>query len=224
MSQQNLLLNDAVEAYYSGNMEEFMSIAKSIYNACAVFPTPIINAQHKYLMGTVFAYFAPFNIRNIDVYTTAIENAYYCLSTVVIKTEYTSEKNCAAIRLLLLIDENRQVMLHIASRFVKERSSRISNKPALNISVLNSIMNNAYDEDVLRIIGGYLIHEISSNGKNSFISENEMQHYNEILRQDRYSTMLSLFDVTAETLFMEMHNFVLSVINMPYERRITQLR
>ena len=218
------ILNEVIKAYDSGEIDNFKNLARRIYNSFAVYPSNLGVANHKYLLGQIFSDYAPFLQNDIDAYTTAIENAYFCLSTVVIKSENISERNCAAIRMLLLVDENRRVMLNIASRFIKERSSRVCDKPAINISVLNGLMNNAFDEEVLRIIGGYLISEVSSSEKKSFISENEMNRYNELLRKDCYSTRYSLFNVSPQTLFLEMRDYIRYVIDAPYERRMKQLK
>ena len=217
------VLKETITAFETGELDKFKDLARQIYNAFSCYPSNLSSVSHKYLLGQIFSDYAPFIENNINAYTTALENAYFCLASVVINSEYISQKNCAAIRLLLLIDENRQVMLHIASRFIKERSSRVSHKPAINVGILNSIMNNAFDEEVLRIVGGFLINEISSSEKKSFIPQNEMYRYNMILQKNCYNTKWSLFDATPEEVFLELYNYILYVINEPYERRMTPL-
>lgn len=223
MDELVLFLNDAVDKHDSGNIEEFVKQAQQIYNSCACFPSHLNSIGHEYLYGKVFAYFAPFVTNDINIYTTVLENAYFCLSKTIVNSESISEEQCAAIRLLLLIDDNNRVIMHIISRFLEERVGNICKNP-MNTLILNEIMDKAFEKEILRMIGGYLIEKVGSHEKNSFISVKEMDKYNDILRRNCYSTQISLIPSSAEKIFMETYNFIYSVIQTPYDRRIKPIR
>lgn len=221
------LLVSAISDYENGGLQNrgFLQKAHKIYNSFAAYPCSLPNAEHPYLLGIIFSAFAKYYADNIDYYTSIMENALFCYSKVMKTSESCSERQCAAIRMLLLIDDNERVMKGIAHRFYEKKCLELYGQPLMMQRMLAQGMDPwTFEIDILKHIGNYCIEESSPNDKHSFISATEIKCFNNIKKTGKYEVEWPLVSVPAERVFLLFFEFVGEYIRTPYERRITNLR
>ncbi|MDO4165297.1 MAG: hypothetical protein Q4D56_13085 [Bacteroides sp.] len=226
MSNQEIL-SSAIQDYEKGGLlnEAFLSKAHSIYNEYATFPSPLPNAEHPYLLGIVFSYFAKYYSKNIDYYTCIMENALFCFFKVMSTSLSQSECQCAAMRVLLLIEDNDWVMKGIAHKFYEQRCQELYGQPLMVQSFLARGMEPwTFETDILRQIGYYCIKKSSSDGKQSMISSSDTERFKSIVKSGKYNVTWPLVTVSPDRVYELFFKFISGYIGTPYERRITQLR
>lgn len=221
------LLISAIRDYENGGLQnrDFLQKAHKIYNSFAAYPCSLPDAEHPYLLGIIFSAFAKYYADNIDYYTSIMENALFCYSNVIRKSESCSERQCAAIRTLLLIDDNEWVMKGIAHTFYEKKCMQLYGQPLMMQNILAQGMERwTFEIDILKNIGSYCIELSSSDDKHSFISATEMKCFNYIMRSGKYEVEWPLVSIPAERVFYLFTEFLGEFIRTPYERRITSLR
>ena len=159
MNVEDFLVS-TIHDYENGGLKngEFLKKAHGIYNSYANFSCSLPSAEHPYLLGIVFAGFAKYYARNINCYASIIENALFCFSTVMKESESCSERQCAAIRMLLLIDDNNEVMRGIAHKFYQKNYQELYGHPFAGSQFISRVMGSGTIEtDILNILGRYCI-------------------------------------------------------------------
>lgn len=220
------LLNSAIKDYDNGGLAnvDFIQKAHRIYNSYATFPTSLPNAEHPYLLGIVFADFAKYYSNNINIYTSIVENALFCFAKVMKTSSSQSEKQCAAIRMLLLISDNDRVMKGIAHTFYEKRPQELYGQPLFMQQFIAQGMEPwTYETDILVNLGSHCIDESDSEEKKSLISKEDMDRFNNIVKSQKYKLEYPLVIVSAERVFDLFFDFIAEFIKTPYERRITML-
>lgn len=219
-------LISTIRDYEKGGLknEDFLKKAHSIYNEYATYPSPLPNAENPYLLGCIFSAFAQYYSNNIDYYTCIIENALFCFCKVIKESASTIEKQCAAIRMLLLIDDNNWVMKGIVHKFYEKRCYELYGQPLMVQQMLSQGMEPwTFETDILKHIACYCINESDSDCEHACISSIEMQHFNNIIQSNKYNIRFPLVNVSADQVFDLLFRFIKDYIETPYERRITQL-
>lgn len=220
------LLTSAIKDYEQNGIdnESFLEKAHRIYNSYAMNTCPLKNAEHPYLLGIVFASFAKYYINDANIYGSILENAYYCFSKVIVEGSSPSERQCAAIRLLLTIDDNYPLMLQLVRNFRNYKSQYLYGQPAMVVNMLAQGMDqNAYEEDILRNIGSYCDELQENTSLNASIPSYDMNRYNKISTSEKYSLTWPLVSVSASSVFGLFYEFISKIISTPSERRITVL-
>lgn len=221
------MLRSAIRNYYDGglNNENFVKDAHRIYNEYVGFPCSLPQAEHHYLLGIIFSGFARYYEDNIDYYTCIMENALYCFFKVINESTSQSERQCAAIRMLLLIDGNDWVMKGITRKFRDKHCQKLYGQPLMHIQIISQGLSTPwdYENDILRIIGCVCL-EMFGSSKTSFISHGEMMLFDRIKSSGKYThSMWGLANMPDESVFQLYYEFITEYINTPYERRLTQL-
>ena len=226
MNVEDFLVS-TIHDYENGGLKngEFLKKAHGIYNSYANFSCSLPSAEHPYLLGIVFAGFAKYYARNINCYASIIENALFCFSTVMKESESCSERQCAAIRMLLLIDDNNEVMRGIAHKFYQKNYQELYGHPFAGSQFISRVMGSGTIEtDILNILGRYCIEKSDLLGKHSSISSLDMRRFNDIKKGEKYGYGgWSLATVSAERVFNSFFEFIEEIIRTPYDRRVTQL-
>lgn len=225
MNKEFLL--SAIHDYENGGLEneDFLKKAHDIYNGYATYSCPLLDAENPYLLGIVFSAFAKYYAKNIDYYASIMENALFCFGKVMKTSESISERQCAAIRMLLLIDENDWVMKGIVHKFFERMSLELYGQPLLVQKISAQGMAPwTYEVDILTHIGNYCINESRSFSIHSSISSEEMTRFNDIKKSNKYYVRWPLVRVPIKRVFDLFQDFIEDYINTPYERRVTQLR
>lgn len=203
---------------------QFIEKAHAIYNLYATNTCPLKDAEHPYLLGILFAAFAKYYIRNVNIYASIMENACFCFSKVVKESDSPTERQCAAMRLLLFIDDNYPLMLQVAKNLRNSYSQELYGQPAMMVNIMAQGMDqNAYEEDLLRNIGSYCIGMQNSGNVHSSISAREMQRFKNLCSTERYNLNFPLVEIPASRVFELFYDFMYRIICTPCERRITQL-
>lgn len=226
MMNKEFLLS-AIHDYENGGLgnEDFLKKAHAIYNEYATYSCSLPDAENPYLLGIVFSAFAKYYAENIDYYASIMENALFCFGKVMKTSESVSERQCAAIRMLLLIDENDWVMKGIVHKFFEQRNFELYRQPLLVQKISAQGMAPwTYEVDILTHIGNYCINESRSCGTQSSISSEEMARFNSIRKGDKYHVRWPLVRVPIKQVFDLFQDFISDYVNTPYERRVTQLR
>ena len=204
--------------------KSFLEKAHRIYNSFAVMPCPLINAEHPYLLGVVFAAFAKYYIKDVNIYASISENACYCFSKVLKDGNSQSERQCAAIKLLLFMDENYPLMLQMAKNFRNYKCEALYGQPAMMVNMIAQGMDKyAYEEDLLKNIGSYCKEVQESTNLSVSISAQEMRLFEKICTSQRFSLEWPLVSVPAFQVFELFYEFICKIISTPFERRITVL-
>lgn len=221
-------LEAAINDFDNGGLKnkDFLSKAHQIYNAYANYSCGLPRAEHPYLHGIVFADFAKYYSHDINYYTSIAENALYCFSKVMRKSESVSERQCAAIRMLLFIDDNDWVMKGIAHFFIEKKCQELYGQQLLVHKMLAERMDPwVYETDILKNIGTYCLEQSSSCNHHSFISSEEMKSYDAIKNSSKYQRgVWTLARVSIERVFEMFSDFLKEFVSTPYERRVTMLR
>lgn len=216
----NEFLKSAITDYDNLVETDFLNKAHQIYNAYATYPCPLPKAEHPYLLGIVFSKFAKYYAKDINIYTSIIENALFCYIKVIKNSESISERQCAAIRMILLIDDNEWVMKGIARKFCEKHRQELFGFPFYDETY-------DYERDILKSIEKYCNKCSSTTCKQSYISHAEMQHFLSIKKSldipfDLFKnpTRLTKYPNQVFELFSE---HITDIINTLYLRRITAL-
>lgn len=221
------ILVSAIQDFERGGIQsdDFLKKAHLVYNACATFPpTCLVESEHPYLLGCVFAYFAKYYSNNIDYYTSIIENALFCFCRVMKENLSESESQCASIRMLLLIEDNEWVMKGIVHKFCEQRCQELYGQPLVFHRMLAQSMDAwAFEMDVLKLLAFYCIERSSSKAKHSFISSSDTSRYMKIVKSGKYGVEWPLVQVSMEQVYEMFSEFVRESVNTPFERRIAQL-
>lgn len=128
-----------IKDFESGGLEnpEFLKKAHTIYNGYATYPSSLPDAENPYLLGIVFSHFAKYYQQNIDYYASILENALFCFIKVIKNSEASrSERHCAAISMLLLIDNNEWAMKGIAHKFFEKKCQQLYGSPLMVQQIL----------------------------------------------------------------------------------------
>ena len=227
---KNLLVS-AVNDYYNGG--DFNEKARVIYNSYATFPSQLpYDEQHHYLLGIVFAGLAKNYSNDINAYTSILEDALFCFMSAMRKSSSQSERQCSAIRMLLLIENNETAMKGIVHKFWDTRMNKLYSIPdgpeiAQKLSsprfLASKLTPWAYEIDILTHLGNYCIQMSSSADKHSYISVSEMKQFNSLAKSDKYYVNFPLVSVSMESVFDLFYKFIYEYITTPYERRMTRL-
>lgn len=100
-------LQKAIEAFESEDpqsMDLFYTNAIPVYNHFAQFPDELGSIDNPYLIGIVYSYLEG-ALRDTNMADACYEKACYCFAKVM-TTESNYEKQCAAMRLFLLMNDN----------------------------------------------------------------------------------------------------------------------
>lgn len=204
---------------------KFLSLAHEVYNEYATYPCSLPTATHPYLLGMVFSEFACSYSEDINTYTSIMENALFCFFRVIKTSTSVSERQCAAIRMLLLIDNHDWVMKGITRKFRDKYSQRLYGQPSIIIQMMSQSMAPwIYEEDILRMLGAYCIYKSESDEKHSSISHSEMQQFCQIKQSGKYEVRWPLVSISMDNVFNLYYHHILEIVNSPFERRITKLR
>lgn len=204
---------------------DFLKKAHSIYNEYATFPSPLTNAENPYLLGILFSHFAKYYQKNVDYNISILENALFCFSRVIKNTDTSSsEHQCAAIRMLLLIDDNECAMKGIAKSFFEKKCQELYGTPLMVQKILAQGMDAwTFEIDILKNLGYFCTEQVSSENKHSFISASEMKHFVTLEQSRKYFTEWPLVEVPKERVFELFFEFISECINTPYEHRISSV-
>ena len=221
-------LKSAIRNLDNGGLgnETFVREAHEIYNEYVSFPSSLPQAEHHYLLGIVFSGFVRYYEDNIDYYTCIMENALFCFFKVINESPSQSERQCAAIRMLLLIDENDWVMKGITRKFRDKYCQELYGVSLMHIQIMSQGLSTPwdYEDDILRIIGCVCVDLSSSFSKKSSISHSEMMRFNRIKSSDKYTySMWGLAKISEEKVFQLYDDFITENVNTPYDRRMTRL-
>lgn len=220
-------LISAIEDFENGGLasSDFLRKAHLIYNEYATFPCRLPNVEKPYLLGILFSSFAKYYQNNVDYYTSILENALFCFIKVMKNTNVTnSEHQCAAIHMLLLIDDNEWLMKGIAHKFIEKKCQQLYGSPLLVQKMLAQGMEPwTYEIDILKKLGEFCIEESNSDNKHAFISAFDMERFNSLKKNCKYFTAWPLVRVSAECVFELFSEFISENIDTPYERRIKRL-
>lgn len=204
---------------------EFLNLAHKVYNEYATFPCMLPTADRLYLLGIIFSEFAPSYSDDINIYTSIMEDALFCFFKMIRTSTSVSEKQCAAIRMLLLIEDNDWVMKGITRKFRDKYSQELYGQPSFMTQMISQGMEPwSYEEDILRMLGAYCIYVSDSNGKHSYISHSEMQQFHQIKQSGKYELRWPLVNMSMDSVFDLYYQHIFEIINTPFERRITKLR
>lgn len=221
MDFENLLVS-TINDYNNGGLEneEFKKKAHEIYNSYANYSCSLPRTKYPYLLGIVFAGFAKYYKGNIDYYTSIMENALYCFAKCMKDSDSLSERQCAAMRLLLLIDDNDWVMKGIAHKFFEKRCQELYNSPSIVQQIIASKMEPwTFETDILVNLGNYCLEQSDAESVHSSISSSEMNNL-----MDKYNVRFPLVQVSPKQVFELFFDFILEYVSTPYERRVTMLR
>ena len=221
------ILSSAIKDYEMGGLynEEFLKKAHLVYNACATFPPNVLNNfENPYLLGVVFSYFAKYYSNNRNHYTSIMENALFCFDRVMRLGRSASESQCAAKRMLLLVDDNDWVMKGIAHKFYEQRCQELYGQSLMFQKILAQGMDAwTFEEDILRLIGSYCIEKSSSDNKQSYVSAIDSERFKRIVQSGKYNLEWPLVKVPVERVYELFSEFICEYVNTPYQRRITLL-
>lgn len=225
MNKEFLL--STISDFENGGLEnpEFLKKAHSVYNWYARYPSPLPNDKNHYLLGIIFSHFAKYYQQNIDYYDSILENALFCFIKVINNTDTTlSENQYAAIRMLLLIDDNEWAMKGIAHKFFEKKCQQLYDSPLIVQQIIAQGMEPwTFEIDLLKNLGFICIEKSCSDNQHSFISASDMERFSTIKRNGKYSTKWPLVNVSADRVFDLFAEFISEYIYKPYERRITHL-
>ena len=220
------LLTSAIKDYENGGLEnkDFIKKAHSIYNTYACIPCNLPQAEHLYLHGIVFSYFAKYYSNNINYYGSILENALFCFDKVMRTSTSQSEQQCAAIRMLLLIEDNDWAMKGLAHKFYEKDCQELYGSPLMVQQIIARGMAPwTFEVDLLLNIGNYCIKRSGSQDKHSFISSSDTKRFNSIVKSGKYNVRYPLVNVSTERVYELFSDFIYDRIITPFERRITQL-
>lgn len=221
------ILVSAIRDFENGGLKnpEFLKKAHLIYNEYATFPSQLSNVEKPYLLGVLFSCFAKYYQENIDYYTSILENALYCFIRVIKNTNISnSEHQCAAIRMLLLIDDNEYAMKGVVHNFYEKKCEQLYGCPLMVQKILAQGMEpGAYEIDILKNLGCFCIEESCSDEKSSSISALDMERFDNLKRDGKYSMTWPLVSISPEGVFEFFSDFISECIDTPYERRIMSL-
>lgn len=227
MNKEFLL--SAISDFENGGLEnpEFLKKAHTTYNGYATYPSTLPNAENPYLLGIVFSHFAKYYQQNIDYYVSILEDALFCFIRVIKDTDTTnSEHQCAAICMLLLIEDNEWAMKGIAHKFYERKCQQLYGSPLMVQQMLAQGMDPwTYEMDLLKNLGSFCIEKSCLDDRNSFISvsESDIERFSALINNGKYSTNWPLVSVSVERVFELFAEFISEYIYAPYERRITHL-
>ena len=221
------ILSSAIKAYEKGGLydEEFLKKAHLIYNSCATFPPNVLNnSESPYLLGVVFSYLAKYYSDNINHYTSIVENALFCFDRAMKPDVSISEYQCAAMRMLLLIDDNDCVMKGIAHKFYEQKCQELYGQPLMFQRMLAQGMDAwTFEMDILKHIGFCCIMRGCSVNKYSIISALDYERFTRLTGSGKYDVEWPLVKVSEERVYELFSEFISEYVNTPYERRITLL-
>ena len=221
------LLVSTIDDYNNGGLEneEFVKKAHEIYNSYANYSCSLPRTQYPYLLGVMFAGFAKYYKGNIDYYTSIMENALYCFAKCMKVSDSLSERQCAAMRLLFLIDDNDRVMKGIAHNFFEKRCQELYGSPLIVQQILANGMDPwTFETDILVNIGNYCIEQSDAESVHSCISSTEMDNFEKLKKMGKYNVRFPLVQVSPKQVFELFFDFILEYVSTPYERRVTMLR
>lgn len=227
ISESDFLINDALTAYDVGDIELFKERAISLYNKYCSYPSPLEhNNPHPYLLGTIYSRMAQFYVYDINTFASIIENALYCFSKTIIESDDIVEKQCAAKRMVLLLDDNWGFMQQVAKNFIKFSGHKLyRDYSELTFSILSRGMTpNAFEDDILGQLGYYCVEITQSNSVHSFISVEETARYESCIKDKRFQYHpWALTNIKDEKLFELFYEFLSLIVRSMVERRVTLL-
>ncbi len=216
-----------IHEYDNGGLsnEQFIENAHLIYNAFACFPCPLQSYDYPYLLGIVFSGFAPYYKHDINIYTSIMENALFCFMKIIKEENHnSSEYQCAAIRLLLLIHDNDWVMKGITQKFQDKNCLELYGEiPFVHHVLYQGVSPWAYEIDILTHLGQYCIAQSRSDSKQSSISASDMRKFKEIVKGQDYQVKWPLVHISDEQVFNLFYEFITEYVSTPYERRISHI-
>ena len=220
------LLTSTIQSYEKSGLQnvDFLKQAHAIYNKYATFPPTLPSAENPYLLGIVFSYFAKYYENNINNYTCIVENALFCFDKVMKTSSSQSERQCAAIRMLLILEDNYRIIMGMIHVFCEKRCQELYGNPLMMHRMLAQGMDPwTYEMDVLKQLGSFCIEKSNSCEKHSFISSIDMQRFKNIENSGKYKMKWPLTMIPSENVYKLFSDFITENINTPYDRRITQL-
>ncbi|MDE5905266.1 hypothetical protein [Duncaniella sp.] len=219
-------LTSTIQDYEKGGLHnvEFLKKAHSIYNEYASYPTPLIRTAYPYSLGIVFSYFAKYYSNNIDYYTCIIENALFCLNRAIEICTSQNEQESAAIRLLLLIEDNDWVMKGITHKFYERSTQELYGLPLIAQTILAQRMDPwTFETEILKHIGAYCIQKSNFPESKPAISDSDILRLQDIISSGKYNIRWPLVKVPTKRVYELFLEFIAEFIRTPYDRRITQL-
>lgn len=207
MSEFEELLRTTIKHYNDGNMYAFKDYAIRIYDSQHACCELIRTDKHHYLLGTIFSYMAEFYKFKTNIWLTLVESSLYYFSKTIVISKDSVERQNAAKRMLLLIEENEVAVMNIVKRFVEAGSVAGYNAHEVN-----------------RMLGIYCVNIASKPGRHSFLGERDDRRYENILKQNKYpSGVLSILfsSLSAEAkVFKAFVTFIDEVVGDPDGRRM----
>lgn len=226
MSDFENLLSAAINDYEQKGRENksFLEKAHRIYNSYAINACPLKDTEHPYLLGIVFATFAKYYINDVNIYASILENACYCFSKVMTDSSSISERQCAAIRLLLCIEDNYPLMLQVAKKLKDYKCQELYGQSAMELNIFSQGMDQyTYEEDILRNIGSYCIATQKTTNINASISVQDMNLFQKLTTSKKYNLEWPLVCVSSSQVFKLFYELLYKIISTPCKRRTTVL-
>ncbi len=211
------LLQNAINAYDNGNLKLFKVKAVDLYNVYCSPGKLQSEDKHLYSLGIIYSRLAQFYTQDKYFYPTIIDNAIYCLSKAIVKGDDIVKKQCAAMRILLLLDDNWNLMLQMVNKFINANVEKLYNCPDVAFSIMYKRLDPlTYEKDVLRQLGYFCIYNSKLDNIHSFISQQEMQHFNSLCKDERFGyPEWPLTNLRGKYLFKLFYEYVEQVVNAP---------
>ncbi len=165
----------------------------------------LLNTNHHYLLGTIFSYMAELYKFKSNIYLTLVESSIYCFAKIITQGRDSVERQNAAKRLVLLIDENEVAMLNIANRFLEAGFAE-----GYNVYEVNKMM------------GVFGVYTASKLGWHSSLSEKENNKYENILKEKKYPLGISVLGPWSpeKKVFESFIQFIDKIVGYPDNRRM----
>jgi hypothetical protein len=228
MDNISTISKKAIEAFDNNDLSAFEEYSKAIFNHFNVYPSGLELEKNCYSVGIVY-YYLEGALRDLDdAHRVCFENACYCFSQV-IKSENVYERQCAAIRLFLLLHYNGSASFNLFYNILKENCQKIHE---INFDTYLFRLNN--DKSAIRgevrqnvkKIKSYCYSIFVTQSNHSSVSANEMNMLNSIIMQDNYKETPSImgYKFDGEYVFQEhFYNYLLSEIRMEKGLRASRM-
>ena len=121
------------------------------------------------------------------------------------------------MRILLLLDDNWNLMLQMVNKFINANVEKLYNCPDVAFSIMYKRLDPlTYEKDVLRQLGYFCIYNSKLDNIHSFISQQEMQHFNSLCKDERFGyPEWPLTNLRGKYLFKLFYEYVEQVVNAP---------
>lgn len=213
----------AVETFESGNLEVFKEKAVLVYNYFATHPQTLGTIKNTYLVGLFYSYLEGAFRRTI-LSAIPVENAFYCFAKTMENDMLDwNERQCAAMRIFILMYDNGSETRQIIDKVFKKNDVYLSgygyhDLPRKRIFELMDFIDHG--------VKAYCYSIFNSEINSSFLSDSEMhrlKYYVNVVNDGIYPLTKEMGDFSNEGYFNMWYDYLRKEVECD-KKNISSLR